>query len=217
MPAGAYAALLDFERTARMIPSAPDLADRLALAAAAAAQLALLPGAVADPAPVPADPAFGHLDAAVERTEPRDWWEALATVCLWPPLVGEVLAAGEDTGHEATRVDPIDTAWAEARLRARLEGDAVLAGRLLLWGRRLVGEAIALAREIVAAREARGAAEAQGAFAGPQDAEGTGNGPDFTVLAARLAEAHTGRLTALLPAAAEPEDPPREGRSRQRR
>jgi tRNA-(MS[2]IO[6]A)-hydroxylase (MiaE)-like len=225
MRSGAYAALLEFERTARMIPNAPALADRTALADAAAGQLAAFRGAQAAPDTAPdatgvPDRGFAQLDATVARTEPRDWWEALATACLWPPLVREVLAGGRgplDAPGGAAGVDPagvdpagvetapLDTAWAEARLRAALEHDPTLADRLLLCGRRLVGEAIALAFAV-------------GSRA-PRDAAADGPGPDaqFAALAERLTEEHAVRLAAVLPVAPEPEDEPREGRPRPRR
>jgi hypothetical protein len=171
MGAGAYAALLEFERITRLIPSAPALADRIALADAAAGRHTAFRAAIGDPAS--ADTAFPQLDEAMRRTEPRDWWEGLITVCLWSPLLRELFAAAAD---DPSNVPGADAGWAESRLRSAIEIDSALAARLLLWGRRLVGEAIVLARE----------------FGGDQYAD----------QAERLAQAHSLRLSALLP------DPP---------
>jgi hypothetical protein len=182
MPAGAYAALLEFERIARMIPNAPGLADRIALAdAAAGRQIAFR--AAAGPGE-PAESGYPQLDRAMRRTEPRDWWEALVTAYLWPPLLRELFAAdAADVAYadaadvaDARAESGVDAAWAESRLRSAVEQDQRLADRLLLWGRRLVGEAIALAGEF--------------------DAE------QFTARAERLAEAHALRIATLFPSPA---------------
>jgi tRNA-(MS[2]IO[6]A)-hydroxylase (MiaE)-like len=173
--AGAYAALLEFERITRMIPIAPELPDRIELAGVAAGRQTAFQAALDRSGPVEAT--FPQLDEAMRRTEPRDWWEGLIAVCLWSPLLREVFAtdfaADLSAGEDLPGPLGIDAAWAESRLRPAVEGDPTLAARLLLQGRRLVGAAIVLAREFSGDRY-------------PEQAE-------------RLAEAHTRRLRALLP------------------
>ena len=56
-----------------------------------------------------------------------------------------VLHVLEDTGHSKFAVD---------RVRAAIEADPRLAGRLALWGRRLVGEALSQAQRVAAERDA---------------------------------------------------------------
>lgn len=175
--AAAYAALVEIERLAALLPSAPELADRMALADVitqrhAYFRTALDRYASHDPrdAMTSAAPA---LDDARQRLEAGDWWEGLATVALSAPLTDELFAAltGDDAGNDfasghleadnaASSSDAVpadvssDSAarWAATRLRAAIDGDPILAARLALWSRRVVGEAIVLARVFGAER-----------------------------------------------------------------
>jgi hypothetical protein len=128
------------------------------------------------------------------RTAPADWLEGLvkayvgdgiaadfyrAVAELLEPdaraLVLEVLA---DTGHADFVI---------ARVRAAIEADPVVTGRLALWARRLVGEALAQAHLVAAerpplARLVVGASGGQG---------------DIGRMFADLIDAHDQRLAAL--------------------
>jgi hypothetical protein len=143
-----YAALADVERLAALISSAPELADRMAVADMMSERHARyrelleafgdahdMRSEMADAAPA--------LDEAQRRVVSHDWWEGLTAFALGAPLTDELFSALLGAGDEPVAVVP----WASYRLRAAIEGDAALAARIALWGRRLVGEAIVLCRE----------------------------------------------------------------------
>jgi hypothetical protein len=161
--AAAYAALAEFERLTALLPLAPGLADRMAVAEVIAQRYAryreLLEraGAAGDPQPAMAA-AAPAIEDALRRVESEDWWQALAAAVfggaltdeLFEIMLGDQVGAAEpeqdgaaSAGVEAKAAD----AWAAQRLRAALAEDPVLAARIAMWGRRLVGEAIVLARE----------------------------------------------------------------------
>ena len=163
----AYAELVAFFRLSDDASLAPSLADKAALAEMAAAefahfgklrsQLALM-GVAVEQAMLPfVEP----LDAFHARTAPADWLEALVkayvgdgiaadfyrgVAAVLDPQVGELITEVlADTGHAGFVVP---------RVRAAIEADPAVAGRLALWARRLVGEALAQAHRVVAERPA---------------------------------------------------------------
>ena len=169
--AAAYAALVEIERLAALLPSAPVLADRIALADVIAQRhtrfrAVLDRYAARDPQEGMAS-AAPAVDDARRRVEARDWWEGLAVVALSTPLTDELFAAltGDDSSFAAApdsaapgaassdlaTADPA-ASWAAERLHAAIDEDPILAARLALWGRRLVGEAVVLARVFGAER-----------------------------------------------------------------
>lgn len=100
--AAAYAALVEIERLAALLVSAPDLTDRIALADMIAQRHArfrdvLLRYAAHDPSEGMAS-AAPALDDARRRVESMDWWEGLAAVALSTPLTDELFAALADDG-----------------------------------------------------------------------------------------------------------------------
>jgi tRNA-(MS[2]IO[6]A)-hydroxylase (MiaE)-like len=152
--AAAYAALVEIERLAALLASAPALTDRMALAEVIAQRHARFRGvldrlAARDPQQqlTSAAPA---LDDARRRVEPGDWWEGLAAVALFAPLTDELftvlISDGIDVGVPEDAAADAAALWAAERLRPAIDTDPVLAARMALWGRRLVGEAIVLAR-----------------------------------------------------------------------
>ncbi|MBS2963664.1 hypothetical protein KGA66_11435 [Actinocrinis puniceicyclus] len=174
--AAVYAALAEFERLAALLPLAPALADRMAVAQLMSRQHAhyseLLERvqAAGDPQPAMAAAAV-PIDEARRRVESADWWDALAAVALCGRLTDELfgeLLHGDQRADED--VDEV-SAWAMERLRAAIAADSVLAARLAMWARRLLGEAIVLAREF--------------------------GGERYPELADRLAAAHERRMAAL--------------------
>jgi hypothetical protein len=201
----AYAELVAFFRLSEDASLAPSLADKAALAEMAAAefthfgklrsQLALM-GVAAERAMLPfVEP----LDAFHARTAPSDWLEGLvkayvgdgiaadfyrAVAAVLGPRAGEVVSEVlADTGH-AGFVIP--------RVRAAVEGDPAVAGRLALWARRLVGEALAQAHRVVAERPALVRLLTGGSSAG----EGGGQG-EIGRMFAEVTDAHDKRMAAL--------------------
>jgi hypothetical protein len=100
------------------------------------------------------------VDAFHARTAPADWLEGLVKAYVGDGLaadfyrtVATVLDADDqalmlevlaDTGHSAFVLD---------RVRAAIEADPRVAGRLALWARRLVGEVFGQAQRIAAEQE----------------------------------------------------------------
>lgn len=163
----AYGELAAFDRLAEDAQSAPDLPAKIHMVTMAAAQvdyfervrdrLAVFGVDVID-AMRPFHAAF---DAFHEFTRPKDWYEGLVKAYVGDgiaadfyrevsafvdadtrALVYEVLA---DHGHGEFVIDQV---------RAGIEADPKLGGRLALWGRRLVGEALSQAQRVAAEREA---------------------------------------------------------------
>lgn len=147
--AAAYAALAEFERLAGLVPSAPGLTDRMAVAAAVSeryarcrALLEALGGAEDLESGMSA--AAPALDDARQRVESSDWWEGVAAAALCAPLTDELFGAllGRDEDSDSTEI----AEWARQRLRKAIDEDPALAARIALWSRRLVGESIVLCR-----------------------------------------------------------------------
>jgi hypothetical protein len=116
--AAAYAALSEFERLAALIPAAPSLADRMALADQLSQRHRqyrdlleeLEDGRDPEPGMAQAAPA---VDEARRRVEPGDWWEGLAAVALCAPLSDELFGA-LPAGAAAVPDEPNDTTAADA-------------------------------------------------------------------------------------------------------
>jgi len=161
----AYAELVAFFNLSGDAELASSLEDKAALGEMAVAEFGhfrALHGALAQMGAVPEQamqPFVAPLNAFHARTAPADWLEGLvkayvgdgiaadfyrAVAGVLDPearaLVMEVLA---DTGH----ADFVTT-----RVRAAIEADPTVAGRLALWARRLVGEALAQAHLVAAER-----------------------------------------------------------------
>lgn len=196
----AYAELTAFDRLAEDARLAPTLTGRAALARMAAAEIGhhcrlveRLEQLGADPSRAMA-PFVPALDAFHESTRPSSWLEGLVKayvgdglatdfyreIAAFLPdpdrvLVLEVLA---DTGHAD---------FAVREVRAALQADRTLSGRLSLWGRRLVGEAMSQSQAVIAEHD--GLAEL--IIAGTGDLSGVAR------LIERITSAHTKRMKAL--------------------
>ena len=161
----AYGALTAFERLAQDGAGAPTLADKVTLATMAGRQVDHLErvrdrlaelGADLMEAMEPFHRAFDDFHA---HTRPKDWLEGLMWVYVGSgfaddfyaevavqvdpatrTLVDEVLS---DSGHDDFVVEHV---------RAGIEADPRVAGRLALWGRRLVGEALSQAQRVAVDR-----------------------------------------------------------------
>jgi hypothetical protein len=87
-----------------------------------------------------------------------------------------------DTGHADFAVD---------RVRAAIEADPRVSGRLALWGRRLVGEALSQAQRVAAERDSLSALIAGGVDRPGMDLAAIGH------VFARITEDHAMRMDAL--------------------
>jgi tRNA-(MS[2]IO[6]A)-hydroxylase (MiaE)-like len=205
----AYAELVAFLRLSSDAALAPTLEDKAALSEMAVAEFAhfrALRGELARMGAVPEQamkPFVEPLDEFHARTAPSDWLESLvkayvgdgiaadfyrAVAELVDPepraLVMEVLA---DTGHAS---------FVTSRVRAAVEADPAMAGRLALWARRLVGEALAQAHRVVAERPPLAILIA-GAISERGQQSGQGEQGEIGRMFARLTDAHDQRMAAL--------------------
>jgi len=163
----AYGELGAFERLAADAALASRIADKAALAGMATAEyrhfLALRERLVdlgADP-DAAMEPFRRPIDEFHRHTKPADWLEGLVKAYVGDGIAMDfyreiaayvdpssrelVLATCEDLGQSAFVVD---------RVRAAINTDPKVAGRLALWGRRLVGEALSQAQRVAADRDA---------------------------------------------------------------
>jgi hypothetical protein len=197
----AYGEIAAFERLAADARMAPGLSDKAALAKMAALEylhferlrdyLELM-GADPIAAILPFQKAF---DAFHARTVSSDWLEGMVTAYVGDGLAadfyGEISAyLDRDTRHVLTE-SLHDSGHAEfivARVRAAIEQDHRVAGRLALWGRRLMGEALTQAQRVAAERDELTALLAGGVDRPGLDLAAIGR------LFARLTDNHTKRM-----------------------
>jgi len=196
--------LTAFERLAADAEMAPTLADKAALAAMAVAEfhhferlrdrLAEL-GVDTDLAMAPFQE---PLEAFHDHTAPSDWLEGLVKAYVGDGIATDfyrevaayldeetrvlVLDVLADTGHADFVVD---------RVRAAIEADPRVSGRLALWGRRLVGEALSQAQRVAAERDSLSALIAGGVDRPGMDLAAIGH------VFARITEDHAKRMDAL--------------------
>jgi hypothetical protein len=163
----AYAELTAFERLAVDASLAPSLADKAALGAMAVAEFGHYQvlherlAAIGVDSTVAMAPFVGPLDAFHDSTTPADWLESLVKA-----YVGDGLAADfyrevselMDDGTQSLVGDVLDDTghaeFAVAHVRAAIDADPAVAGRLALWARRLVGEALVQAQRVAVDRDA---------------------------------------------------------------
>ena len=163
----AYGELTAFDRLAEDATLAPTLSGHAALAGMAAAEIGHYQrlrdrltalGADAEVAMAPFAPVFDTFHA---RTTPQTWLEGLVKAYVGDGIAADfyrevaqfldpatrelVLEVLADTGHAD---------FAVREVRAAIEADPPVAGRLALWARRLVGEAISQAQHVAAERDA---------------------------------------------------------------
>jgi hypothetical protein len=204
----AYGELTAFERLAADSGLAPTLDGKAQVAAMAAAEFDhfrrvrdRLAELGADPTEA-MEPFAAPVDAFHEHTKPSDWLESLVKA-----YIGDTLTA--DFYREAARyLDPASRAVVEsvledlghsafvvAHVRAAIDADPKVAGRLALWGRRIMGEALTQAQHI-AARRAALAALLAGVLAAP-DADTSADLAEVGKMLTRLTEAHGARMATL--------------------
>jgi hypothetical protein len=100
------------------------------------------------------------IDAFHAHTAPADWLEGLIKAYVGDGIAADFYRTVADLLDPPTRALVVevlsDTGHAEfviARVRAAIEADPKVAGRLALWARRLVGEALGQAQRVAAERE----------------------------------------------------------------
>ncbi|MBV9026023.1 MAG: tRNA 2-methylthio-N6-isopentenyl adenosine(37) hydroxylase MiaE-like protein [Streptomycetaceae bacterium] len=199
----AYGELAAFERLAEDAKLAPALADKAELAAMASAEFAhfeRLRGQLMEIGEDPTsamEPFATALDEFHRQTAPSDWLEGLVKAYVGDSIASDfyrevaarldletrdlVLAVLDDTGHASFAVE---------KVRAAIEAEPRVGGRLALWGRRLMGEALSQAQRVVAQRDALSTMLVGGVAEGFDLAE---VGRMFN----RITEAHTRRMAAL--------------------
>ena len=160
-----YGEISACERLTEDAGRAPSLADKLELLQLANAQFAnvdpILDG-LRDLGVDPYDamaPFQGPIDAFHEYTAPADWWESLVKAYVGDNLVRDFYR--EFAVHlDPTTREIIESSLTEDRsefvvdrVRAGIEADHLVAGRLALWGRRIMGEALTQTQHVAAERE----------------------------------------------------------------
>ena len=161
----AYASLTAFFRLSDDAALAISLADKAALAEMAVAEFGhfqllrtRIEEMAADPTAV-MQPFVAAVDAFHARTAPSDWLEGLVKAYVGDGIAADFYSAVAQVLDPATKDLVLkvlaDTGHAEfviARVRAAIEADPRVAGRLALWARRLVGEALGQAQRVAAER-----------------------------------------------------------------
>ena len=201
----AYAELSAFLRLSADAALAPTLEDKAALGQMAVAEFAhfrALHGELERMGAVPEQamqPFVEPLDDFHARTAPSDWLESLVKASVGDGIAADfyravaellepqaralVLEVVADTGHAD---------FATKRVRAAVEADPAVAGRLALWARRLVGEALAQAHRVVADRPPLARL-----LVGAASEREQGDQGDIGRMFARLTDAHEQRMAAL--------------------
>ncbi len=200
----AYGELAAFERLAEDAKLAPTLVDKAELAKMASAefhhfeQLQRTGSRRSAPTPTQAmEPFVAALDDFHRQTAPSDWLEGLVKAYVGDSIASDfyrevaarldadtrelVLAVLDDTGHASFAVE---------KVRAAIDAEPRVGGRLALWARRLMGEALSQSQRVVADRDALSTMLVGGVADGFDLAE---VGRMFS----RITEAHTKRMAAL--------------------
>ncbi|MCK9875742.1 ferritin-like domain-containing protein [Frankia sp. AgPm24] len=195
----AYGELTAFERMATDARMSPTLGDKMALATMAAAEFSHF-RAICDELDRlgvgPEDamaPFIGPLTDFHNSTAPADWLESLVKAYVGDNIAADfyreiatrlpgssreiVLRVLADTGHAAFAVE---------RVRAAIEANPTVAGRLALWARRLVGEALTQAQRVGVDRDAL-----TGLLVGVGDLDA------LAAIFNRIMSAHSRRMSAL--------------------
>ncbi|KAB8165113.1 tRNA 2-methylthio-N6-isopentenyl adenosine(37) hydroxylase MiaE-like protein [Streptomyces sp. 3MP-14] len=199
----AYGELAAFERLAEDAKLAPGIPDKAALARMASAEFhhfeqltERLRQIDEDPTDAMA-PFAAPLDEFHRLTAPSDWLEGLVKAYVGDAIAadfyrevasrldsdtrGLVLRVLDDTGHATFAVE---------KVRAAIEAEPRVGGRLALWARRLMGEALSQAQRVVADRDALSTMLVGGVADGFDLAE-------IGRMFSRITEAHTKRMAAL--------------------
>jgi len=196
-----YASLVAFFQLSDDAALAASIDDKAALAEMAVAEYGhfrLLRDQIRRTGAEPEDamrPFVDVIDAFHARTAPADWLEGLVKAYVGDGIAADFYRTVADLLDPPTRALVVevlsDTGHAEfaiARVRAAIEADPKVAGRLALWARRLVGEALGQAQRVAAEREPLARLLAGGT------ASQLG---EIIRMFARLTDAHAQRMAAL--------------------
>ncbi len=200
----AYGELTAFERLAADAAMAPTIDDKAALAGMATAEyrhfLVLRDrlvgmGVVPQEAMAPFRRAYEDFHA---QTAPSDWLEGLVKAYVGDGIGIDFYREISNFVDEDTRAlvvsvcdDMGQSAFIVERVRAAINEDPRVGGRLALWGRRLVGEALSQAQRVAAERDALSTL-----LVGGVDRPGT-DLAEIGRMLARLTENHARRMAAL--------------------
>ena len=200
----AYTELVAFERLAADASLAPTLDDKAALAMMANAEIRHFTRLAERLAELGADPSsamepfVGPLEEFHAKTAPSDWLESLVKAYVGDGIATDFyreIAEVLDPESQALVLDVCgDTGqanFAVATVRAAIDADPRVAGRLALWGRRLVGEALAQAQVVAAERDGLASL-----IVGGGQRPGLGLA-ELGAMFNRLTEAHTQRMQTL--------------------
>ena len=162
----AYGEVSAVERLTDDAKMAPSLEDKTALLAMAAAQQAKIQPVLDRLVELDVDayaamePLREGFDSFHLHTRPADWWESLVKAYVGDGLANDFyreIAGYLDEGTQKLVVTTLEDSgradFVVDRVRAGIEADHLIGGRLALWGRRLMGEAITQAQQIAATRE----------------------------------------------------------------
>jgi hypothetical protein len=163
----AYGELTAFERLVDDAKLAPSLGDKMELTAMAVAEFGHVGPLLDRIAALGADPVAAMqpfekpIDEFHAHTRPRDWLEGLVKAYVGDGLAADFyreVAAFLDRGTRDLVIDSLEESgqsrFAIDRVRAAIEADHRVGGRLALWGRRLMGEALSQAQRVAADRDA---------------------------------------------------------------
>ena len=162
----AYGELTGFERLADDARMAPTLSGRAALAELATTEIGHYRRLVdrlqemgVDPEEAMA-PFVAALDGFHTTTTPTTWLEGLVKAYVGDGLAADFYREVAEFVDDTTKALVLDVladagsaAFVVREVRAAIEADPALAGRLALWGRRLVGEAISQTQHVLADRD----------------------------------------------------------------
>ncbi|GGR67293.1 hypothetical protein J2S40_002980 [Nocardioides luteus] len=162
----AYGEVSAVERLTDDAKMAPSLEDKTALLAMAAAQQAKIQPVLDRLEELGVDsyaamePLREGFDEFHIHTKPADWWESLVKAYVGDGLANdfylEIAGYLDEETHKLVVTTLEDSGRADFvvdRVRAGIEADPLIGGRLALWGRRLMGEAIIQAQQVAATRE----------------------------------------------------------------
>ena len=200
----AYAELSAFDRLVDDARLAPTLEDRAALAGMAVAEFGHYQrlrdhlekdlGVVAEEAMTPF---VVVLDAFHASTAPADWLEGLVKAYVGDGMATDFYRETANRVQEPTRSLVLDVladtghaAFAVDHVRAAINSEPSVAGRLALWARRLVGEALTQAYHVAAERESL-----TRLLIGPD--ESASDLAELGRMLTRLTENHSARMAAL--------------------
>lgn len=209
----AYAELTASFRLAEDASGAPTLSDKSALGAMAVAEFGhfqKLSGRLtelgADPE-AETRPFTAALDDWHTQTAPKDWLESLVKAYVGDGIAAdfyrEVAGGLDDTTHDLVLEVLADTGHADfavEHVRAAIEAEPSVAGRLALWARRLVGEALAQAQRVAADHPALAMLVIRGqggVSASGQEPPEEGDLAEITRMFARLTDRHAERMKRL--------------------